>query len=192
MRPRCSIQFALYWRQDTRTLKPPSFLTFWWAPRPSSPERHYCAAFFALWLAFAKPNWCIYAKKVFQQLVCPSQALTQLSSCSHIGAVPCWHQPSEGWWTCFDFHTQLLFSELYVRFWFLLTTSQVLLEETALLDKVRGKPVSRHSTVHGTGDICRRIKPRDLFTLSYMKTSINDDGSQVSERIHFTENEKRV
>lgn len=68
----------------------------------------------------------------------------------------------------------------------------MLLEETALLDKVRGKPVSRHSTVHGTGDIYRRIKPRDLFTLSYMKTSINDDGSQVSERIHFMENEKRV
>lgn len=61
----------------------------------------------------------------------------------------------------------------------------------AALDKVSGKPVSRYSRVSGTDDIYRRIKSEVLYILCYMK-NINYDGTLVSERMHFTENEKRV
>lgn len=86
IRPRHSTRFALYWRQDTRSLKPASFLKFLWAPSPPSPERHYSAAFFALWLAFAKLIRWIHAKKAFQ----PWCALPRCSlSCSHVrGSFP--------------------------------------------------------------------------------------------------------
>lgn len=123
--------------------------------------------------------------------MCPSQALSWTTAAPW-GRAPFWQKPSEGWRTRFSFHTLPLISELYFRFWFLLARSQVLLDrKIAVLDKVRGKPVSGCSRVSGTGDICRKIKPGDLCTLSYIKNILNYDGALVTERMLFTEYVKK-
>lgn len=190
VRSRCCIQRALCRRWDFWSQL--GFLKFHWATRFSTLESHYSAVLFALCLAFIRLNQCVHTREPFNchvpfaclQLSCNSPKRTSFL-------------PTQVLWRLKD---TLLFSHSATApgafRWVLISFGKIpgavrVGRKIAVLDKVRGKPVSRYSRVSGTGDIYRRIKPRDLYILSYMK-NINYDGTLVRERMHLTENEKRV